>query len=120
MTLTFTSAEDCADTGALLARVVRLDPAALVRLQTVEEAVLLWAWLPLEVLVSRSVRGVGPRDVTVSAKSLLEALTAPLAASGAAPPSPPNRTIGISVHSSDPGVRQNPDSSSALTVVPAP
>jgi hypothetical protein len=79
--LVFASAEDRADVGAFLARVVRLDPAGLVRLRASSGGLRLWAWLPLDVLVSRSVRAdCAPADVTVSAKSLLDSLA------GAEPP----------------------------------
>jgi hypothetical protein len=63
------------DADAFLARVLRLDPAAVVRLRPVHHAagdrVELWARLPFEVLVSRAVSGTVPADVTVSAKALL-------------------------------------------------
>ncbi|MFD2766455.1 hypothetical protein [Micromonospora eburnea] len=73
-----------ADAGAFLARLVRLDPAALVRLRPVPGAgrTSLWARLPWDVLVARTVTGVAPGDVTVAAGELL----AELAAGGAALP----------------------------------
>lgn len=73
-TLQFASASDQADAGAYLARVVRLDPAGLVRVRCAGGVIALWAWLPLEVLVTRAFRGEGPADDTVSAKALLDAL----------------------------------------------
>jgi hypothetical protein len=73
--LTFGSASDRADAGAFLARVSRLDPAAPVRLRCDGGVIALWAWLPLEVLATRVVRGDGPADATVEARSLLAALT---------------------------------------------
>jgi hypothetical protein len=67
-----------ADAGAFLARLVRLDPAALVRLRPVPEAgrTALWARLPWDVLVVRTVAGVAPGDVTVAAGELLAELAA--------------------------------------------
>ncbi|HEV2087351.1 MAG TPA: hypothetical protein VGR21_03455 [Cryptosporangiaceae bacterium] len=81
---------DLLDAGAFLARVVRLDPSALVRLRAVGSGqVELWAWLPRSVLVSRLVDGrlgdsaggrspgAGPvGDVTVGAADLLQRLDA--------------------------------------------
>jgi hypothetical protein len=67
MNLTFGSASDRADAGAFLARVTRLDPSAPVRVRCAGGVIALWAWLPLEVLVTRQVRGAGPLDVTVDA-----------------------------------------------------
>lgn len=58
------------DAGAFLARLVRLDPAAPVRLKTSGGRVALWARLPWDVLVTREVAGHGPDDVTVSAREL--------------------------------------------------
>jgi hypothetical protein len=72
--LAFTSASDRADAGAFLARVARLDPAALVRLRCAGGKVALWSWLPLEVLVTRVVRGDGPADAVVVAGALLETI----------------------------------------------
>ncbi|SBT49932.1 hypothetical protein [Micromonospora narathiwatensis] len=73
-----------ADAGAFLARLARLDPAALVRLRPVPGAgrTTLWARLPWGVLVARTVTGAAPGDVTVAAGELL----AELAAGGAALP----------------------------------
>ncbi|NBE80258.1 hypothetical protein GVV04_04480 [Micromonospora sp. NEAU-HG-1] len=95
-----------ADAGAFLARLVRLDPAALVRLRPAgppapPEAVpptppgvpaappsgpvagaasagrtVLWARLPWGVLAARTVAGAGRGDVTVAARELLAALAA--------------------------------------------
>jgi hypothetical protein len=63
------------DAGAYLARLVRLDPTALVRLRPLGDGVLaLWAWLPFEVLVTRGVRGSLAQDATVRAADLLQAL----------------------------------------------
>lgn len=69
-----------ADAGAFLARLTRLDPAALVRLRPPASpaglaATALWARLPWAVLVSRTVSGRGPGDVTVSAAELLAELS---------------------------------------------
>jgi hypothetical protein len=71
-----------ADAGAFLARLTRLDPAALVRLRSAPVPgmggtagrTLLWARLPWAVLVTRTVPGSGPGDVTVSAAELLAEL----------------------------------------------
>src|SRR5262249_25470195 len=67
-----------ADAGAYLARLVRLDPAALVRLRPAGDgavaAVALWARLPFEVMVTRWVRASLAEDVTVRASDLLRAL----------------------------------------------
>ncbi|MFJ8581367.1 hypothetical protein [Micromonospora sp. NPDC093277] len=67
-----------ADAGAFLARLVRLDPAALVRLRPVPAAgrTALWARLPWGVLVARTVTGAAPGDITVAAGELLAELTA--------------------------------------------
>jgi hypothetical protein len=65
-----------ADAGAFLARLTRLDPAAVVRLRSAGPAgrTTLWARLPWTVLVSRTVAGAGPGDATVSAAALLAEL----------------------------------------------
>ncbi|WP_433126683.1 hypothetical protein ACQPWW_28160 [Micromonospora sp. CA-240977] len=69
-----------ADAGAFLARLVRLDPVAPVRLRSagVPGRIALWARLPWQVLVVRTVAG-GPtdgsaEDVTVAAAELLAEL----------------------------------------------
>ncbi|GIJ36097.1 hypothetical protein ACN26Z_25400 [Verrucosispora sp. WMMD703] len=64
---------DVADAGAFLARLVRLERAALVRLRpaAVGARTALWARLPWEVLAVRTVAGAGPGDVTVAAGQLL-------------------------------------------------
>lgn len=74
-----------ADAGAFLARLVRLDPATVVRLRPVPGAdrTALWARLPWGVLVVRTVAGTAPGDVTVAAGELLAELEA---AGGALPP----------------------------------
>ncbi|MCW3815670.1 hypothetical protein ONA91_14530 [Micromonospora sp. DR5-3] len=66
-----------ADAGAFLARLVRLDPAALVRLRPVAGVgrTALWARLPWGVLVVRTVTGTAPGDVTVAAGELLAELS---------------------------------------------
>jgi hypothetical protein len=74
-----------ADAGAFLARLVRLDPRALVRLRSSGSRTALWARLPWNVLVTREVAGTSPvsdatvagasvSDATVSAAELLSAL----------------------------------------------
>jgi hypothetical protein len=68
------------DAHTFLARVLRLDPAAPVRLCPAGEGhVLLWARLPFAVLVGRGVSGNIPQDVTVSAKALIGSVTLPAA-----------------------------------------
>ncbi|BCB87328.1 hypothetical protein [Phytohabitans suffuscus] len=62
---------DTQDAAAFLARLTRLDPGAVVRLKGAGEHVALWARLPWAVLVTRTVKGVGPDDATVSAADLL-------------------------------------------------
>jgi hypothetical protein len=64
------------DAGAFLARLVRLDPGAPVRLRSNAGRVALWAHLPWDVLVTREVAGRGPDDATVSATDLLSVLAA--------------------------------------------
>ncbi|WP_431946838.1 hypothetical protein [Micromonospora marina] len=73
-----------ADAGAFLARLVRFDPATLVRLRPVPGAgrTALWARLPWGVLVVRTVPGTAGGDATVAAGELL----AELSAGGAALP----------------------------------
>jgi hypothetical protein len=63
------------DAGAFLARLVRLDRNAPVRLRPAGPRVALWARLPWDVLVTREVDGTVEDDVTVSASSLLAALS---------------------------------------------
>ena len=61
-----------ADLGAFLARLIRLDPAALVRLRPLRSGVTaLWARLPFEVLVTRAVAVPLTEDATVRAAELL-------------------------------------------------
>ena len=61
--------------GAYLARLVRLDPSALVRLRpTPAGAVEVWAMLPFGVLVTRAVLAAVDQDVTVLAADLLAAV----------------------------------------------
>lgn len=63
------------DAGAFLARLTRLDPAALVRLRSTGPGrVTLWARLPWSVLVTRTLAGPGPGDATVVAAELLAEL----------------------------------------------
>jgi hypothetical protein len=64
-----------ADAGAFLARLTRLDPSSLVRLRPLDDSrVALWARLPWDVLVTRTVLGSPEADVTVLAADLLAAL----------------------------------------------
>jgi hypothetical protein len=64
-----------ADAGAFLARLTRLDKGALVRLRPAGAGrTALWARLPWEVMVTRSVPGVADGDVTVRAADLLAVL----------------------------------------------
>lgn len=70
-----------ADAGAFLARLVRLDAAALVRLRrAADDRVALWGRLPWSVLVTRTVAGSVPEDATVAARTLLDGLAAGRAA----------------------------------------
>jgi hypothetical protein len=74
--LTVPDPDERGDLGAFVARVVRLDQAALVRLQARDGTVTAWAATPFDVLATRTVHGVlEPADVTVPATSLLTALT---------------------------------------------
>lgn len=64
--------DSVADAGAFLARVVRLDADAVVRLRPQGPGmVAMWGRLPFGVLVSRGVRGDLADDVTVGAAALL-------------------------------------------------
>jgi hypothetical protein len=74
--LTVPDPEERGDLGAFVARVVRLDQAALVRLQSRDGTVTAWAATPFDVLATRTVHGaLEPADVTVPATGLLIALT---------------------------------------------
>ena len=75
---------DAADVGAFLSRLVRLDPAAVVRLRPAEAPgrVTLWARVPWGVLVARTVAGSVAQDATVAGRALLDEV----AAGGAALP----------------------------------
>jgi hypothetical protein len=65
-----------ATAGPFLARLLRLDPGAVVRLRSAEDGtVALWARLPWGVLASRRVPAESPVDRTVGAAALLSALT---------------------------------------------
>lgn len=63
-----------ADAGAFLARLTRIDPAAVVRLRSAGTRTALWARLPWKALVTREVAGPGPGDATVAAADLLAVL----------------------------------------------
>jgi hypothetical protein len=60
-----------ADAGAFLSRLVRLDPAALVRLRPSGASAEIWAMLPFGVLVVRTLSVPVDGDVTVEATALL-------------------------------------------------
>jgi hypothetical protein len=75
------------DAAAFLARVVRFDPASVVRLQNTDRAVILWSRLPFGVLVSRSVPGVVPGDVPGDVTVRADALLRSLETGGPLPPS---------------------------------
>ncbi|MER7440438.1 hypothetical protein [Micromonospora avicenniae] len=63
------------DAGAFLARLVRLDRSAPVRLRPVgTDRIAIWARLPWQVLVVRTVAGQGAGDVAVGAADLLAEL----------------------------------------------
>jgi hypothetical protein len=69
------AAESVRDAGAYLARVIRLDPGAVVRLRPAPGGgVALWARLPFGVLATRRVRGDVTEDQTLPAAGLLDAL----------------------------------------------
>jgi hypothetical protein len=75
------AADAVADAGAFLVRLTRLDLSALVRLRPVAGAsagggphVALWARLPWDALVTRTVRGTARGDATVAAGELLAEL----------------------------------------------
>ncbi|WP_019813330.1 hypothetical protein [Saccharomonospora saliphila] len=70
-------ATDRESLGAFVARAVRLDGQAVVRLRTRASGVLeAWVATPFDVLVTRAVHGaVSPADVSVSGSELLAALT---------------------------------------------
>jgi hypothetical protein len=81
-----------ADAGAFLARIVRLDPAALVRLRPYGEGtVALWTWLTIGALAVRVVPGTAPADAVVAAAALLDA---PLGTDGTLPPRRDNEWRG--------------------------
>jgi hypothetical protein len=65
-----------ADVGPFLARLTRLDPAALVRLRPAGPgAVVLWGRVPWGVLATRTVPGPAIADTTVAATELLTSIT---------------------------------------------
>src|SRR6266508_1910237 len=69
------AADAVPDVGAFLARLVRRDPEALLRLRPVRAgAVALWGRLPFDVLVTRLVRSDLAEDATVNAAELLRGL----------------------------------------------
>jgi hypothetical protein len=68
------AAESRGDAGAFLARLLRMDPAAVVRLRPAGGHVAMWARLPFGVLVTRGVRAGVEQDVTVRARDLLDAV----------------------------------------------
>jgi hypothetical protein len=74
--LVFTERSERDDLGAFVARAVRLDGQAVVRLRGRGEGLIdSWVATPFDVLATRTVRGsVVPADVTVSGNELLAAL----------------------------------------------
>ena len=73
--LTLADSSERDDLGAFTARVVRLEPTALVRLQTRGDKLTAWAATPFDVLATRSVRGTcEPAELTVQAQALLTSL----------------------------------------------
>ncbi|GAA1275547.1 hypothetical protein GCM10009609_43230 [Pseudonocardia aurantiaca] len=63
------------DLGAFVARIVRLDQTATVRLRAAGGRVTAWATTPFDVIATRTVHGeLAPADVTVPAAGLLTAL----------------------------------------------
>jgi hypothetical protein len=75
------------DAAAFLARVLRLDPASVVRLRNTDRAVILWSRLPFGVLVSRGVPGGVPGDVPGDVTVRADALLRSLETGGPLPPS---------------------------------
>jgi hypothetical protein len=74
--LTVPDPDERSDLGAFVARVVRLDQTALIRLQGGGDTVTAWAATPFDVLATRTVHGaLEPADVTAPAAGLLTALT---------------------------------------------
>jgi hypothetical protein len=70
-----------ADIGPFLARLVRLDPAALVRLRPAAPGRLtVWGRVPWRILVCRTVPATSTVDMTLSAGQLLDGMTAGRAA----------------------------------------
>lgn len=73
-TLRLVDPAEAGDLESFLRRVVRLDPAALLRLRADGSSVTAYVWLPFGVAVSRSARVIdAPTDVTVAAADLLGA-----------------------------------------------
>ena len=73
--LTIPDHDQRSDLGAFVARVVRLDPAAVVRLRASNGRVTVWAATPFDVLATRTVHGsMDPADLTATANGLLTAL----------------------------------------------
>lgn len=63
--------------GPFLARLVRLDPAALVRLRPSDpDRLTVWGRVPWQILVCRTVPATSTVDLTVSAAELLDGMTA--------------------------------------------
>lgn len=80
------------DLGAFTARIVRLDPTALVCLQERDGYVTGWAPTPFDALATRTVHGrISPGDVTVAASALLTALAVDRAATVDPGPAVPGR-----------------------------
>lgn len=76
MTVAVPDAADRAALADVVGRVVRLDPAAVVRLRDGGGRVVLWAGTPFDVLVTAAAPGaVTPGDVTVTGSDLLAALS---------------------------------------------
>ncbi|MFN2533898.1 MAG: hypothetical protein ABR528_01430 [Pseudonocardiaceae bacterium] len=69
--------EERADLGVFVARAVRLDSEALVRLRAASGALRAWVDTPFDALVTRSMRGsLRPGDLTIKGTDLLAALAA--------------------------------------------
>jgi hypothetical protein len=76
VSLAVPAADHRAALADVVGRVVRLDPAAVVRLRSVGDEVSLWAGTPFAVLVTCAAPGrVEPADVTVMGSDLLAALS---------------------------------------------
>jgi hypothetical protein len=104
---------DVADTGAFLARVLRLDPSTMLRLRPAGPAgIALWAQLPWGALVSRVVPGELSDDRVVAGADLLSRLAS------ATRPAGPVSLAGLTRRDGDWRVSLPPDAGRAVEVLP--